>query len=46
MRDELPVRKLQYLQAIDANQDNFEECLKIRNIIGEFEEYQASQQSP
>ncbi|KZV64948.1 glycosyltransferase family 48 protein [Peniophora sp. CONT] len=37
----------EYLQVIDANQDNYlEECLKIRNILGEFEEYQVSQQSP
>jgi 1,3-beta-glucan synthase len=29
----------EYLQLIDANQDNYlEECLKIRNILGEFEE--------
>ena len=35
------------LQLIDANQDNYlEECLKIRNILGEFEEYSASSQSP
>jgi 1,3-beta-glucan synthase len=32
---------------IDANQDNYlEECLKIRNIFGEFEEYEVSSQSP
>ncbi|KAL1924240.1 uncharacterized protein VTP21DRAFT_7275 [Calcarisporiella thermophila] len=31
----------EYLQLIDANQDNYlEECLKIRNILGEFEEDQ------
>ncbi|KAH8833629.1 1,3-beta-glucan synthase [Flagelloscypha sp. PMI_526] len=37
----------EYLQLIDANQDNYlEECLKIRNILGEFEEYQTSSQSP
>ncbi|KAF9532970.1 glycosyltransferase family 48 protein [Crepidotus variabilis] len=37
----------EYLQLIDANQDNYlEECLKIRNILGEFEEYQMSSQSP
>ncbi|GES72603.1 glycosyltransferase family 48 protein [Rhizophagus clarus] len=30
----------EYIQLIDANQDNyFEECLKIRNILGEFEQY-------
>ncbi|KAH9981305.1 1-3-beta-glucan synthase [Lactifluus volemus] len=29
----------EYLQLIDANQDNYlEECLKIRNILGEFED--------
>jgi 1,3-beta-glucan synthase len=37
----------EYLQLIDANQDNYlEECLKIRNILGEFEEYNISNQSP
>lgn len=37
----------EYLQLIDANQDNYlEECLKIRNILGEFEEYSPSGQSP
>ncbi|TFK54896.1 glycosyltransferase family 48 protein [Heliocybe sulcata] len=37
----------EYLQLIDANQDNYlEECIKIRNILGEFEEYSVSQQSP
>jgi len=37
----------EYLQLIDANQDNYlEECLKIRNVLGEFEEYQVSGQSP
>lgn len=29
----------EYIQLIDANQDNyFEECLKIRNVLAEFEE--------
>jgi 1,3-beta-glucan synthase len=37
----------EYLQLIDANQDNYlEECLKIRNVLGEFEEYSISGQSP
>jgi len=37
----------EYLQLIDANQDNYlEECLKIRNVLGEFEEYDVSAQSP
>lgn len=37
----------EYLQLIDANQDNYlEECLKIRNILGEFEELSISSQSP
>lgn len=37
----------EYLQLIDANQDNYlEECLKIRNILGEFEDYHVSSQSP
>ncbi|KAH9170460.1 1,3-beta-glucan synthase component-domain-containing protein [Lactarius sanguifluus] len=31
----------------DANQDNYlEECLKIRNVLAEFEEYSVSSQSP
>ncbi|KAJ6511511.1 1,3-beta-glucan synthase [Mycena vitilis] len=37
----------EYLQLIDANQDNYlEECLKIRNVLGEFEEYQGGETSP
>ncbi|KAJ7248158.1 1,3-beta-glucan synthase [Mycena haematopus] len=37
----------EYLQLIDANQDHYlEECLKIRNVLGEFEEYQVSETSP
>ncbi|CAK5263450.1 unnamed protein product [Mycena citricolor] len=37
----------EYLQLIDANQDNYlEECLKIRNILAEFEELQTSETSP
>ncbi|KAF7342101.1 putative 1,3-beta-D-glucan synthase subunit [Mycena venus] len=37
----------EYLQLIDANQDNYlEECLKIRNVLGEFEEFQVSETSP
>ncbi|TIA75844.1 hypothetical protein E3P91_00230 [Wallemia ichthyophaga] len=37
----------EYLQLIDANQDNYlEECLKIRNVIAEFESYQTSKHSP
>ncbi|KAI0340296.1 1,3-beta-glucan synthase [Trametopsis cervina] len=37
----------EYLQLIDANQDNYlEECLKIRNVLGEFEEYAVTNQSP
>ncbi|KIY49719.1 glycosyltransferase family 48 protein [Fistulina hepatica ATCC 64428] len=37
----------EYLQLIDANQDNYlEECLKVRNVLGEFEEYNVSSQSP
>jgi 1,3-beta-glucan synthase len=37
----------EYLQLIDANQDNYlEECLKIRNVLGEFEEYHLSNQNP
>ncbi|KAJ7792246.1 1,3-beta-glucan synthase [Mycena olivaceomarginata] len=34
----------EYLQLIDANQDNYlEECLKIRNILGEFEEVRSKE---
>ncbi|TRM66931.1 glycosyltransferase family 48 protein [Schizophyllum amplum] len=37
----------EYLQLIDANQDNYlEECLKIRNVLAEFEEFDVSSQSP
>ncbi|KAJ8082249.1 1,3-beta-D-glucan synthase [Marasmius tenuissimus] len=37
----------EYLQLIDANQDNYlEECLKIRNVLAEFEECGVSTQSP
>ncbi|KAG9047856.1 1,3-beta-D-glucan synthase [Tulasnella sp. UAMH 9824] len=37
----------EYVQLIDANQDNYlEECLKIRNILGEFEQFNTSGQSP
>ncbi|KAJ2497869.1 1,3-beta-D-glucan synthase, partial [Coemansia sp. RSA 2052] len=37
----------EYLQLIDANQDNYlEECIKIRNILGEFEEYNPPTVSP
>src|SRR6266567_8250376 len=36
----------EYLQLIDANQDNYlEECLKIRNVLAEFEEYSISGQN-
>jgi 1,3-beta-glucan synthase len=37
----------EYLQLIDANQDNYlEECIKIRNVLGEFEEMQSTNSSP
>ncbi|KAJ9071259.1 1,3-beta-D-glucan synthase [Entomophthora muscae] len=37
----------EYLQVIDANQDNYlEEALKIRSVLAEFDEYQAPQASP
>ncbi|KAF9584182.1 1,3-beta-D-glucan synthase [Lunasporangiospora selenospora] len=37
----------EYIQLIDANQDNYlEEALKIRNVLGEFEQYQTSTTSP
>ncbi|CAO1613249.1 unnamed protein product [Sympodiomycopsis kandeliae] len=37
----------EYLQLIDANQDNYlEECLKIRSVLGEFEAFNVSNQNP
>jgi 1,3-beta-glucan synthase len=37
----------EYIQLIDANQDNYlEECLKIRSVLAEFEEMTPSQESP
>merc|ERR1712093_359006 len=37
----------EYVQLIDANQDNYlEECLKIRNVLGEFEEFHIGQNNP
>ncbi|KAI0244064.1 1,3-beta-D-glucan synthase [Massospora cicadina] len=37
----------EYLQVIDANQDNYlEEALKIRSLLAEFDEYQAPPTSP
>ncbi|KAI5287623.1 1,3-beta-D-glucan synthase, partial [Ascosphaera atra] len=37
----------EYIQLIDANQDNYlEECLKIRSVLAEFEEIQSDNQSP
>ncbi|KAF8319368.1 1,3-beta-glucan synthase [Clavulina sp. PMI_390] len=37
----------EYLQLIDANQDNYlEECIKIRNVLGEFEELGNSTKNP
>ncbi|CAG8459552.1 671_t:CDS:2 [Ambispora gerdemannii] len=37
----------EYLQLVDANQDNYlEECLKIRSILGEFEQYEMPATSP
>ena len=37
----------EFLQLIDANQDNYlEECIKIRNVLGEFEMYSTSNQNP
>ncbi|KAI0919449.1 1,3-beta-D-glucan synthase [Taiwanofungus camphoratus] len=36
----------EYLQLIDTNRDNYlEECLKICNVLDEFEEYTVSSQS-
>ncbi|KAJ1660836.1 1,3-beta-D-glucan synthase [Dispira simplex] len=37
----------EYMQLIDANQDNYlEEALKIRNVLGEFEQYSVPAVSP
>ncbi|EIE82892.1 hypothetical protein RO3G_07597 [Rhizopus delemar RA 99-880] len=37
----------EYLQLIDANQDNYlEECIKIRSVLGEFEETTPPDRSP
>lgn len=37
----------EYIQLIDANQDNYlEECLKIRNVLAEFEEQTPKKESP
>ncbi|ROV90753.1 hypothetical protein VMCG_09418 [Cytospora schulzeri] len=37
----------EYIQLIDANQDNYlEECLKIRSVLAEFEEMKAPTVSP
>ncbi|CCK70138.1 1,3-beta-glucan synthase KNAG_0D03920 [Huiozyma naganishii CBS 8797] len=37
----------EYIQLIDANQDNYlEECLKIRSVLAEFEEMDAEQYNP
>ena len=37
----------EYIQLIDANQDNYlEECLKIRSVLAEFEEMTAEDVSP
>jgi 1,3-beta-glucan synthase len=37
----------EFLQLIDANQDNYlEECLKIRNVLGEFENLEPTNVSP
>ena len=37
----------EYIQLIDANQDNYlEECLKIRSVLAEFEEMQTDNVSP
>ncbi|KAK9717512.1 1,3-beta-D-glucan synthase [Basidiobolus ranarum] len=37
----------EYLQLVDANQDNYlEEALKIRNVLAEFEQYNMDESSP
>ncbi|EEB06246.2 1,3-beta-glucan synthase subunit Bgs3 [Schizosaccharomyces japonicus yFS275] len=43
----LPFIRGEYLQLIDANQDNYiEECLKIRSMLAEFEEMEPPACSP
>ncbi|WBW74872.1 cell wall and secondary septum 1,6 branched 1,3-beta-glucan synthase catalytic subunit Bgs4 [Schizosaccharomyces osmophilus] len=43
----LPFYRGEYLQLIDANQDNYlEECLKIRNVLSEFEEMETDNVNP
>ncbi|WBW73469.1 cell wall 1,3-beta-glucan synthase catalytic subunit Bgs3 [Schizosaccharomyces osmophilus] len=43
----LPFVRGEYLQVIDANQDNYiEECLKIRSVLSEFEEMDAVTTNP
>lgn len=37
----------EYIQVVDANQDNYiEECLKIRSVLSEFEELNISKEMP
>ncbi|EEB08432.1 1,3-beta-glucan synthase subunit Bgs2 [Schizosaccharomyces japonicus yFS275] len=43
----LPFFRGEYIQLVDANQDNYlEECLKIRSILAEFEEMETDEISP
>ncbi|EEB07877.2 1,3-beta-glucan synthase component bgs1 [Schizosaccharomyces japonicus yFS275] len=43
----LPFYRGEYLQLIDANQDNYlEECLKIRSVLSEFEEMNMGNTNP
>ncbi|CAC00551.1 1,3-beta-glucan synthase component bgs3 [Schizosaccharomyces pombe] len=43
----LPFVRGEYLQLIDANQDNYiEECMKIRNVLSEFEEMDCATLTP
>ncbi|CAA20125.1 cell wall and secondary septum 1,6 branched 1,3-beta-glucan synthase catalytic subunit Bgs4 [Schizosaccharomyces pombe] len=43
----LPFYRGEYIQLIDANQDNYlEECLKIRSVLAEFEEMETDNVNP
>ncbi|EPX71452.1 1,3-beta-glucan synthase subunit Bgs2 [Schizosaccharomyces octosporus yFS286] len=43
----LPFYRGEYIQLIDANQDNYlEECLKIRSILAEFEAFNSPSNDP
>ncbi|EEB07140.1 1,3-beta-glucan synthase catalytic subunit Bgs1 [Schizosaccharomyces japonicus yFS275] len=43
----IPYIRGEYVQMVDANQDNYlEECLKIRSILAEFEQFNAPLEDP